>query len=154
MRITKYKTLMSQDRLPTLVKEKATNYTSDKLDQPAKIVSMLKEVFKLHLETEEHVYLMCFNEKLVLIGVFELSHGTVNASVCNPREIFVKTLLCNASKVAIAHNHPSGDASPSGADIDTAKRIADAGNLVGVALIDSLIVTDNEYCSLKEMGAL
>ena len=93
---------------------------------------------------------MCFNSKCRLLGIFEISHGTVNMSVCSPREIFQKALLCNAVSIILAHNHPSGDTTPSNHDIDFTERVSEAGKMIGVDLADSIIVGDGTYYSMTE----
>lgn len=149
MRITKYKTKLSETGLAYLVKDNAVNYPESKLDCSQKIVMMLNSVFDLKNETEEHVYLICFNNKIRLNGIFELSHGTVNASLVTPREVFQKALLCNASGIVIAHNHPSGDTTPSSCDREITDRIKSAGELMSIKLVDSIIV-GTDYYSFKD----
>jgi DNA repair protein RadC len=67
------------------------------------------------------------------------------------REVFQKALLANAVSIILMHNHPSGDPTPSRQDIEVTKKIADAGNLIGIELLDHIIVGDS-YTSLKEKG--
>lgn len=152
MRVTKYKTLLNDERLPSLVKESAVNYNSkfSKFVCPSDIVKMLNDVFDLHRQTEEFVYELCLNTAGGLIGVFEISHGVVNSSLCSNREIMMKALLCNASSVIIVHNHPSGEISPSSYDFDTEKKIKEGCNIMGVPLLDFIIIGDNDYYSFNE----
>lgn len=151
MRVTKYKTKLSSEGLAYLVKENACNYQGDcKMNTPVSIVKMLNDVFDLCNETEEYLYLLCFNTAYRLLGVFELSHGIVNASMVSPREVFQKALLCNASHIIIAHNHPSGSTEPSRSDREVFKVLRDAGTLMNVPLIDSIIVgSNNDYYSFE-----
>jgi DNA repair protein RadC len=93
------------------------------------------------------------NTKNKIIGVFEISHGTVNASIVNPREAFQKALLANAVSVIFMHNHPSGDPTASREDIEVTKRLSEAGKIIGVEVLDHIIVGDS-YSSLKEKGYL
>lgn len=150
MRITKYKTKKDENGLAYLVKENATNYQEGYMTSPESITRMLNAVFEMDKETEEYMYLLCFNTKMKLLGVFELSHGIVNASLISPREVFQKALLCNASNIVIAHNHPSGDTAPSECDVTVTKTIKEAGKLMNVPLLDSLIIGDNCFYSFKE----
>lgn len=150
MNVVKYKTLLSQQRLPVLVRENAVRYDcSGDLRTPAEIVKMLNSVFRHSEETEEVVYLLAFSAKN-LIGVFELSRGTVSFSVMNPREILQKLLLCGAVAAVVAHNHPSGCPEPSRDDIDSTRRVHDACNLMGIKLLDSIVIGDGEYISFFE----
>lgn len=97
--------------------------------------------------------MICMNTKNKVIGVFELSHGTVNASLVSPREAFQKALLANAVSVIFMHNHPSGDPKPSREDVEVTKRLSEAGKILGVEVLDHIIVGDS-YSSLKEKGYL
>lgn len=117
------------------------------LDSPMKIFEFLK--FKIGTEKKEHFVILYFDTKNNLI-VEDISTGTLNASLVHPREVFSKAILNNASHIVIAHNHPSGDSMPSKEDIDTTKRLIEAGNLLGISVIDHIIITKNNYTSLVE----
>lgn len=106
-----------------------------------------------HSEREK-ILLLLLNTRSVLIKDIELSNGTVNASLISPREIFVESLKYNAVYIILIHNHPSGNPNPSNEDIINTKRIKEAGDLIGVSLIDHIIIGDNKYVSLKERGIL
>lgn len=93
MRITKYKTELDENRHNVLVKEFATNYNADNLNNPEAISNMLNTCFNMNRLAEEHLYLIALNTKNKPLGVFEVSHGTVNASLINPREIFIRLFL-------------------------------------------------------------
>lgn len=98
------------------------------------------------------MYLLCFNNKMILKGVFEISHGTVNSSLVGPREVFQKALLANTVSIIVIHNHPSGNPEPSQADIKITKRLEESGDIIGVQLLDHIIIGRPSYCSLKEKG--
>lgn len=155
MRITKYKTKLTEDKKVTLEKEVSVNRPDldRKLNSPDKVVRLARDFLHLHEQSEEYLYMVCLNVKLDVTSVFELSHGNVNSSIVGIREMFQKALLANAVNIIVMHNHPSGDCSPSREDIDITKRMVEAGNLLGVQVIDHLIVGDS-YCSLKEKGYL
>jgi DNA repair protein RadC len=78
--------------------------------------------------------------------------GTINRAACEPRPIMQTGLLLNAAGFFLAHNHPSGDPSPSAEDLAFTRRLADAGNLLGIRLIDHIIVGDDRWMSLKQRG--
>ena len=133
-----------------MIKEKSVNYQYDgNFNNPQSIYNMLCDVFQHNRQTEEYLYLLCFNTKGRLLGVFEVSHGTVNASLCNTREIFQKALLCNASNIVLAHNHPSGDTTPSKDDIAVYRKVKEAANIMGIGYIDNLIIGDSYYSFTK-----
>ena len=87
-----------------------------------------------------------------------VSIGTVNGAMVHPREVFKSLVTGNATSFIVAHNHPSGDVAPSKEDIQVTKRLKEAGELMGITMLDSLIVTgdvtNNEHVSLKEKGYL
>ena len=89
-----------------------------------------------------------------LIKELMLSQGTVNMSLASPREIFLEALRHRAVYVVMVHNHPSGDPSPSREDILLTKRVREAGELIGIPLLDHVIIGDNSYISLKERGII
>ena len=78
--------------------------------------------------------------------------GSLNASVVHPRETFKAAILNNAASIIVAHQHPSGDSSPSQEDIHVTKRLKDAGQIIGIEVLDHLIVGRNQFTSLKEKG--
>ena len=108
----------------------------------------------LRHEQQEHMKLLLLNSKSMLIGETDISKGTVNASLITPRELFIEALQKNAVAIVIMHNHPSGDPTPSQEDIITTNRIKNAGNLIGIELLDHIIIGNNCYISFREAGML
>ena len=152
MRITTYKTEVNNDNLNILVKVKLCNCTCvETLNTPSLITEVFNDVFRLNKQTEEYLYMIALDNKQKPLGVFEISHGAVNTTICNPREIFIKALLCGASGIIITHNHPSGDTIPSRDDIKSYNRLKEAGKLIGIDVLDSVIVGENYY-SFHENG--
>lgn len=80
--------------------------------------------------------------------------GTVNASLVSPREIFLEALEIHAVNLVLVHNHPSGDATPSREDIQMTKRICQAGEMLGIQILDHIIIGDHCYSSMREKGIL
>lgn len=150
MRIIKYGTRLGEERRNILVKEQATNYQCEPLNNPESVVRMLNEVFSLHSQAEEYVYMVAVDIKGKPIGVFEVSHGTVSTSILEPREIFIRALLVGAVSIFIAHNHPSGDCKPSREDCLITRRIEEAGKLLNVRLLDHIVIGNRKYHSFKE----
>jgi DNA repair protein RadC len=83
-----------------------------------------------------------------------MSQGSVNSSIMPVREVYIQALKEDAVNIVLVHNHPSGDPSPSTEDIKITKRMKDAGNLIGIKLMDHIIIGDNKYISLAEQGLL
>lgn len=154
MRITKYSTLLNEDKILIIVKERSKNYPSIRnLNSPEKIFNAMNEVFNASKQTEEHMWVMALTTKCKLIGFFELSHGTIDMTFVSPREIFMRLCLCGAVNFVLIHNHPSGDPNPSIEDIQTTKRIKDCANLMNIPLADHVIIGD-WYYSFFEEGVL
>lgn len=106
-----------------------------------------------HKEQEE-LYELMMDGKNRLLHYTPLFKGTVNASLVSPREIFIEAMKHRAVTIALLHNHPSGDPSPSREDILITRRIRDTGELVGIPLLDHVIIGDTNYVSMKERGIL
>ncbi len=108
--------------------------------------------------TVEQVLALHFDTKHKLIGIHIVSVGTLDASLVHPRDVFKAACLSNASALIVAHNHPSGDPTPSGEDRALSDRLRQAGELLGVELLDFVIVTDPaegfRYYSFQESGVL
>ena len=153
VRMIKYKTKLTENKRITLEKEVSMNCPtlSYVIKSPQDAADIGKTFMRIHENTEEYLYLICMNTKNKVIGVFELTHGTVNSSMFSVRELCQKALLANAVSIILMHNHPSGDPTPSRQDIEVTKRASEAGNLIGIELLDHIIVGDS-YCSLKEKG--
>lgn len=103
-------------------------------------------------EEVEKILLLLLDNKLRLMEECLLSKGTVNASLLSPREVFRYALRSGACKVVLLHNHPSGSCAPSRQDIEITHKIAQAGELMDIPLVDHLIIGDGCYTSLKERG--
>ncbi len=103
---------------------------------------------------KEHFVALYLNARNELIHKETISIGTLTRSLVHPREVFAPALLHSAASILVAHNHPSGDTTPSDDDLLITKRILEAGNLLGISLYDHLIVTKDSYYSLREHGHL
>ena len=123
------------------------NYTS--CNSPELIYRLMKDYVELTSLAEEEFYVIAMNSKSRILGLFMLSHGTVNATIASPREIFHRALLIGAANIVVVHNHPSLDTEPSRDDIMSTRRIKEAGDLIGIKLLDHIIVGDGYY-SFKE----
>jgi len=103
-----------------------------------------KEVFKVVLlNTKNHV-----------IKIISVSVGSLNASIVHPREVFSEAVKAGCSSVLLVHNHPSGDPASSPEDIETTKRLVNAGEILGIKVLDHVIIGDGKYISLKESGIM
>ncbi len=154
MRIVKYTTKLDEQQRAVLEKEYSVNCpeVERKINSPEHVARLAKYHLRLHERTEEYLYMVCVNNKLIVTGVFELSHGNVNSSIVSVREMFQKALLANAVSIFIIHNHPSGDPKPSMEDIKVTERMVKAGELLGVQVLDHVIIGRPGYVSLKDKG--
>ncbi|MCR5627870.1 MAG: DNA repair protein RadC [Lachnospiraceae bacterium] len=100
----------------------------------------------------EEVHIMMMDTRCHMLGEFTLSKGAVNSSVVCTREIFTTALKKNAVGIAMVHNHPSGVPTPSAADINLTRKVLEAGSLIEIRLMDSIIIGDGIYTSLREKG--
>lgn len=139
-----------------LVKESGRRYAGEsKLMSPKVSAEFLRDFVHLDSEPEEVLVLLGLNTKNKVIAVAEVSRGSLNSSIVHPREIFKRAITMNANSIIIAHNHPSGEASPSLEDGLVTSRLQEAGKLLGIELLDHIIIgEDGEYHSFKEEGRL
>ncbi len=100
----------------------------------------------------EVLTLLILNTRNEVTAVEEISSGLVNATAAHPREIFNKAVSHLATAIILVHNHPSQNPAPSKADIELTKKVADAGKILEIPLLDHVIITLNEYYSLKSEG--
>ena len=110
------------------------------LSKPEAIVRSLQSLALSDREVLVGLYLNARNQ---VIAHHVISMGTVSASLAHPREVFKLAIVKNASRVIVAHNHPSNTAAPSKADLDVTRRLKHAGMLLGIQLVDHIILTPN-----------
>lgn len=110
-------------------------------------------VFKyLENEMQEHLVVAFLDTKKNVICRKQLFKGSLDLCSVHPREIFKEAVKVSASSIAIAHNHPSGNISPSNEDIALTKRIVDAGEIMGIPLVDHVIIGHKKFLSMKDKG--
>ena len=137
-----------------LVKEESHRYeVGTHLNSPYDVVDFLTKVVKIHENAEEVLILIALDTKNKTIGWFEVARGSINSAVVNPREVFKRAILCNSASIMIAHNHPSGNVTPSQEDIAITKRMFECGKILDIKLLDHLIIGES-YTSLKEEGII
>lgn len=138
-----------------VVKEKSVEY--EPLESPMKsstdIVKVCKQL-NLYSQAEEVLTLFCMNANGQIVACHEVSRGDLLSSTSHPREIYKRALESNAASIILVHNHPSGNPTPSTVDIESTVRIAQAGMLMGIPLIDHLILGDGSFISMRAMGLI
>jgi len=100
----------------------------------------------------EHFKIVMLNTKNQVLGIELIFVGSLNTSVVHPREIFKACIRRSAAAVILAHNHPSGDPTPSPDDVEVTNRLVSAGRLLGIDVLDHLIIGERKYISLREQG--
>lgn len=122
------------------------------ITKPETIANYFME--KLRHQRKECVILACLDGKGQILKEILLSSGSVNMSLISPREVFLEALRHEAVNIILIHNHPSGDPSPSHADLESTRHVLEMGNLLDVPLLDHIIIGDNCYTSFRENGYL
>jgi DNA repair protein RadC len=102
----------------------------------------------------EHFKVINLNTKNQVIMIDDVSIGSLNASLVHPREVFKLPIRRNAASLIFAHNHPSGDTQPSKEDLALTRRLCEAGEILGLEILDHLIIGQNSFLSMKEHGYL
>jgi DNA repair protein RadC len=126
------------------------------LDTPERIADALREDVR-HLPAEQFVVVL-LNTRRRLLKVERISQGTLDTILVHARDVFRAAIAANASAIVLAHNHPSGDPTPSEADINVTRDLIRAGQLLKIELLDHVILgratqeRPKDYCSLRELG--
>lgn len=127
---------------------KATAFPKLDFSSPETIAQYYME--DMRHRKREVLKLLLLNTKSKLIADCDISIGTVDAALISPRELFVEALQKNAVSIILMHNHPSGDPAPSREDIRITRRIYEAGQMIGIELLDHIIIGNNRFVSLRE----
>jgi len=101
---------------------------------------------------KEHFVELCLDTKNQIIREDTISIGSLNANVVHPIEVFRTALIESAAHIIVAHNHPSGDPTPSREDIDITKKLVETGKIMGIEVLDHVIIGDCRHFSMKEAG--
>ena len=150
MKLIKYDVAKNGEFLE-LIKEEAKIYKDidGEISEPVHVLKVMKKI-EIHKKAEEHLYLICLNSKNKIKGIFLVAKGSLNAMLYHPREIFKRAIFCNANSIIMVHNHPSGDTTPSKEDFEMTHRLKEAGKLLGISLLDSIIIgEENSLYSFK-----
>jgi len=126
--------------------------TKESITNPAILAQIIRK--GIREKAKEHFKLVLLNTRNKILDISTISVGTLNASLVHPREVYKDALAHSASSIILAHNHPSDDPDPSDDDIALTRRLAEAGRLMGIEVLDHIIVTKKGYTSFKERGLL
>ena len=137
-----------------MVKEDSVPYEVPVIKSPTEVYQAAKQLLALHEKPQEHFCILCLNTKNKMVGVHTISIGSLNASIVHPREVFKAAILNNASRIICLHNHPSGDPEPSKEDIEITRRLVEAGEIIGIEVLDHVIIGEQRCLSMKERGLM
>ncbi len=132
-----------------LVRNGSRRYRPRRISQPGEVYEFLSDLQNLDREV---FYSLHLDSKYNLVSCEEVSRGTLTCSLVHPREVYKGAILSSAAGIIVAHNHPSGDPTPSKEDRDVTRRLYQAGELLGIPLLDSVIIGHGHYRSMKEAG--
>lgn len=133
----------------TVVTRRKKKWTAQ-VNTPDDLVPMFSK--KERSAQQEMFWLVTVNAQNVPTGKFLISIGSLRSTTVHPREVMYSCVTVQAAGFFVAHNHPSGDLKPSKDDIEMTERLQEVGKLLGIPLIDSLIITNDNYVSFKGKG--
>ena len=120
------------------------------LTSPSDVYQLLLP--KLQFLDREHFLVVLVNTKNRVITIDTVSIGALSSSIVHPREVFKNAIKVSAAAIILAHNHPSGDPTPSREDLEVTKRIVQAGEIIGIRVLDHIVIGDSGFFSFKEKG--
>ena len=136
-----------------MVKEYSILYATRRIEGPEDAADLMRD-FLEDLDKEQ-VMLLCLNTKNEPTHISTISTGSLTSSIVHPREVFKTAIIANANRIMIFHNHPSGDPTPSNEDLAITKRLQEAGELIGIELLDHIIIGDQgRFESLRRLNHL
>jgi len=139
-----------------LLKESSSE--KKKIKNPDDIIDFVSEYYGSYLRDakKEFFNIILLDIKNKVVDTIELSKGSINASVVDPREVIKEATLKSASSIILVHNHPSGDTEPSTDDINITKKIKEACDIVGIKVLDHIIIGKNkeDYTSFAKLGLI
>ena len=130
-----------------IIKEQNFDYNSRTIKSSKDIVKYINEYEELDKATQENALVICLNTKNQIVSYTEIGKGGLDSCCLDIQGIFKTALLCNCNKIIICHNHPSGIAQASEADINVTNRIKEMAKIMDVNFLDHIIIGDNECIS-------
>lgn len=141
-------------RLPVIrvqaVRERGAIYPAN-LDGPARLAAAARAL--IGDEDRECFVVLHLTHKNAIVSAEIIGRGTLCATLVHPREVFKGAILANAGAIALAHNHPSGDPTPSPEDRELTRNLIEAGNILGIQVVDHVVIAESRHCSLREACA-
>jgi len=136
---------------------KIKGYCREKVTKPDRVAEIFRAILAAEDQIDqdkEHFWTVGLNQNNGIKYIELVSLGTLNASLVHPREVFRMAILEATAAILLVHNHPSGNPNASDDDLKVVKRISEAGAIIGIKLMDSIIVAGDQYLSWQESGLL
>jgi DNA repair protein RadC len=121
------------------------------LSSPKAVAELARKM--LMSKDKEHFLVFHLDVRNKIVSSEVVSMGIVSEALVHPREVFRSAVVSCASRIILAHNHPTGETTPSREDYATTDRLRECGLLLGIEVVDHVVVTDTEYHSIRETGA-
>ena len=135
-----------------VVRENMPDYIDTKrFNSPLQVFEMFKDLI---FETKEHFLCLHLDGKNRIICLDRVSVGSLSQSIVHTRSVFMTACMISAAAIICVHNHPTGDPSPSAEDISITRRLKEAGELIGIPILDHIIIGEGQYVSFVERGLL
>lgn len=134
-----------------VIRENAPAWVTAKCSSSDNVFELFRDLAK---ETKEHFVALHLDSKNQIICYDTVSVGSLSASIVHPREVYKAALLSSAAAILFLHNHPSGDTTPSREDIEITRRLKEAGDLLGIRVLDHIIIGEKGYYSFTNVGNL
>ncbi|AVQ32970.1 JAB domain-containing protein [Staphylococcus muscae] len=144
--INKAITLMAAFELGGRAQQERFLNHSEPIEEPKQIAEKMYHLMSGY--TQEHFVVLLLNTKLQIIHQKTIFIGTLNSAIIHPREIFKEAVKWSAHAMIVVHNHPSGDPTPSQADIKTTERLVACGEAMGIDVLDHIIIGDHQFVSI------
>ncbi len=130
-------------------------YTYDKRPKISGMDDVIKAVKPMITDPNKEFFIALYlNTKNGILKQEVISIGSLNANIVHPREIFKTACMVSASSIIVAHNHPSGDPSPSREDIELTKKLVESGKMIGIEILDHVIIGYDKNYGFRESGVL
>lgn len=129
-----------------------TGESKIKITSPKEVVNILME--EMRYLKKEFFKIVLLDTKNQIISIENISIGSLNSSIVHPREVFNIAIKRSSASIILAHNHPSGDPTPSKEDINVTNRLVQCGDIIGIKVLDHIIIGDGNYKSLKEKNII
>lgn len=127
---------------------KTINNSAKRLDAPTKVAELVMEEMRYY--KQEHFRIAKIDTKAKIVGIKEISIGSLNSTLVHPRDVFCDAIQTRCSSIILIHNHPSGEVKPSKEDINLTTRLQQAGKIIGIKVVDHIIIGDGVYFSFLE----